>query len=145
MTIRAKLFAQKQKADAWTFGSVAFALVTGLLAAITSTPWLAGFTLAGMVAGAVASYWRLDHIKCLRCGGELGYVISYRVWPFAAPDVDFCPHCGISFDAPIDATPTPNHAMEPTTGRGTPKFSMTLTSHPAATRALASGGSSCSR
>jgi hypothetical protein len=39
----------------------------------------------------------------------------------------------------------PNHAMEPTTGRRTPKFSLTRTSHPAATRALASGGSSCSR
>ena len=43
-------------------------------------------------------------------------------------------------------TNRPNHAMEPTRlGRRTPKFSMTPTSHPAATRALASGGSSCSR
>jgi hypothetical protein len=43
------------------------------------------------------------------------------------------------------ATPTPNRAMEPTTGRRTTKFSVTRTSHPAAMRALASGGSSCSR
>ena len=34
----------------------------------------------------------------------------------------------------------PNHAMQPTTGRRTLKFSVTQTSHPAATRALASGG-----
>ena len=34
----------------------------------------------------------------------------------------------------------PNHAMQPTTGWRTPKFSMTQTSYPAATRALASGG-----
>jgi hypothetical protein len=40
---------------------------------------------------------------------------------------------------------TPNHAMEPTTGRRALKFSMIRTSRPAATRALASGGSSCSR
>jgi hypothetical protein len=38
-----------------------------------------------------------------------------------------------------------NRAMERTTGRRTPKFPMIPTSHPAATRALASGGSSCSR
>jgi hypothetical protein len=34
----------------------------------------------------------------------------------------------------------PNQAMQPTTGRRTPQFFMTPTSHPAATRALASGG-----
>jgi len=34
----------------------------------------------------------------------------------------------------------PNQAMHPTAGRRTLKFSMTPTSHPAATRALASGG-----
>ena len=34
----------------------------------------------------------------------------------------------------------PNLAMHPTTGRRTPQFFMTPTSHPAATRALASGG-----
>jgi hypothetical protein len=34
----------------------------------------------------------------------------------------------------------PNHAMQPTAGRRTTKFSMTQTPHPAATRALASGG-----
>jgi hypothetical protein len=38
------------------------------------------------------------------------------------------------------ATSTPNHAMQPTTGRRTAKISMTPTSHLAATRALASGG-----
>ncbi|HEY2711220.1 MAG TPA: DUF3592 domain-containing protein [Chthoniobacterales bacterium] len=43
------------------------------------------------------------------------------------------------------STATSNHAMQPTTGRRTLKFSMIPTSHPAATRALASGGSSCSR
>ena len=45
----------------------------------------------------------------------------------------------------IAVSKSSNQAMEPTTGRRTPKFSMTRTSHPAATRALASGGSSCSR
>lgn len=39
----------------------------------------------------------------------------------------------------------PNQAMEPTTGRRTTEISMTPISHPAATRALASGGSPCSR
>ncbi|MGI8497337.1 MAG: hypothetical protein ACR2OG_07135 [Gemmatimonadaceae bacterium] len=34
----------------------------------------------------------------------------------------------------------PNHAMQPTPGRRTLKFSMTPTFYPAATRALASGG-----
>jgi hypothetical protein len=38
------------------------------------------------------------------------------------------------------AMSTPNHAMQPTTGRRTAKISMTPTSHLAATRALASGG-----
>jgi len=40
---------------------------------------------------------------------------------------------------------TSNQAMEPTTGPRTLKFPMTPTSHPAATLALASGGSSWSR
>ncbi len=35
---------------------------------------------------------------------------------------------------------TSNHAMQPTAGRRTLKFSMTQTSSSAATRALASGG-----
>ena len=43
------------------------------------------------------------------------------------------------------AMETSNHAMQPTPGRRTTKISMTPTSHSAATRALASGGSSCSR
>ena len=37
-------------------------------------------------------------------------------------------------------SPTPNQAMQPTPGRRTPEFSMTPTSNPAATRAVASGG-----
>jgi hypothetical protein len=55
------------------------------------------------------------------------------------------------FDAPklqdigvIRLVPKPRHpsnqAMQPTAGRRTTKFLMTLTLHPAATRALASGG-----
>ncbi|MFL6519668.1 MAG: serine hydrolase domain-containing protein [Chthoniobacterales bacterium] len=41
---------------------------------------------------------------------------------------------------PVGSRRTPNHAMQPTPGRRTTQFSMTLTSHPAATRAHASGG-----
>jgi hypothetical protein len=40
----------------------------------------------------------------------------------------------------LQATSAPNQAMQPTTGRRTLKISMTPTSSPAATRALASGG-----
>ena len=40
----------------------------------------------------------------------------------------------------VEPPPRPNQATQPTTGRRTPKFSMTQTSSPAATRALASGG-----
>ena len=39
----------------------------------------------------------------------------------------------------------PNQALQPTAGRRTPQFFMTPTSHPPATRALASGGSAPSR
>ncbi len=41
---------------------------------------------------------------------------------------------------PLQPHKRPNHAMQPTAGRRTLKISMTPTSSPAATRALASGG-----
>jgi hypothetical protein len=121
MTIRAKLTAQKRKADAWAYGAVAVAITSGLLASVT-TMWLAALTLAAMLVVVLASYWRLDHITCPRCRARLGFVISYRVWPFAAPDIEFCPHCGISFDAEVDATQPPNHAMQLTAGRSVTNF-----------------------
>jgi hypothetical protein len=40
----------------------------------------------------------------------------------------------------LDIATRPNQAMQPTTGRRTAKLLMTTTSHPATTRALASGG-----
>ncbi|MEO7165710.1 MAG: hypothetical protein ABI787_09550 [Spartobacteria bacterium] len=45
----------------------------------------------------------------------------------------------------VDTANRPNQAMQPTAGRRTFKLSMTPTPTPATTRALASGGCSCSR
>jgi hypothetical protein len=52
---------------------------------------------------------------------------------------------GFYFHPQLDAILTSNQTMEPTTGRRTTKFSMTPTSHPAATCAIVTGRSACSR
>jgi hypothetical protein len=67
--------------------------------------------------------------------GSLSYSVRWDIWFITRVIIYIGPFIRVG----------PNQAMEPTTGRRTPKFSMTPTSHPAATRALARGGSSCSR
>jgi hypothetical protein len=87
--------------------------------------------------------WRLRQVIYTFRRDDAGYVYNLVCHP--------APHSDSFFDRALDAMArtivysahspkASNQAMQPTTGRRTTKFSMTRTSPPAATRALASGG-----
>jgi TonB family protein len=61
-------------------------------------------------------------------------IAAFKTWR-AKPSTIHVLRQRITFGDPMS-----NHSMQPTAGRRTPKLSMTQTSHPATTRALASGG-----
>ena len=104
MTILESVAHQKRRADRLTYGGVAAAVVFGALGALL-TQWLWIGSIAGFIVMMAGSMYRLPGIRCPRCHGHIGYVVSAHEWPFNAPSkAKFCPFCGVSFGELVNAT-----------------------------------------
>ena len=64
-------------------------------------PWVLLWSLP-----AIAVLYRVyARIQCPRCNSSLRSVVNTLINAKATPPIDFCPHCGVSFDEPRDKGP----------------------------------------
>ena len=106
MTILDRVSHQKCRADQFTYGAVGALIVFGVLGAVL-TQWLWIGAIAAFIVMMAGSLYRLHGIRCPRCHGHIGYVVSAHEWPFNAPSkAKFCPFCGVSFAKSVNATTT---------------------------------------
>jgi hypothetical protein len=104
MTIFDSVARQKRRADQFTYGGVGALIVFGVLGALL-TQWLWIGSIAAFIVTMAGSLYRLRGIRCPRCHGHIGYVVSAHEWPFHAPSkARFCPFCGVSFGDSVNAT-----------------------------------------
>ena len=61
-----------------------------------------GFHFIGFVGFGVAILCMIFLIKCPRCGSQLGQLgMACALTVTTKDQVNFCPHCGVSFDEPM--------------------------------------------
>jgi hypothetical protein len=64
--------------------------------------WGVAWVLLWSLPAIAALYWAYDRIRCPRCNTSLRAVMNSLINARATPRIDFCPHCGVSFDEPMD-------------------------------------------
>ncbi len=98
MTIRDKIAAAKFKLVALTYSGFAIfasGMLFGTKFRIANIIGICGFAIA-----FISIFLLLYHLRCLRCGGNLGLIVSQNLNPFkVSPAIKFCPYCGIEFDS----------------------------------------------
>jgi hypothetical protein len=62
--------------------------------------WGVAWVLLWFLPAIAVLYRVYDRIRCPRCNASLRSVINTLVNAKATPQIDFCPHCGVSFDEP---------------------------------------------
>ena len=83
-------------------GFALFAL--GGIASSTNSSFIA-LSLVGFFMFGGGIVYQFYGIRCPRCGGKIGFALNGFGNPFGVPSqFRFCPFCGVSLDADIDAT-----------------------------------------
>jgi len=106
MTLRESIAKRKRAAGIVTYAALAwFAAGMGLSGA--EPPWVF-LAVPGFLVFFAGTFYLLFFLRCPRCGGAIGYVVSYLSSPFSiSRRVRFCPFCGVSLDSELE----PNRAV----------------------------------
>jgi uncharacterized protein with PIN domain len=65
--------------------------------------WGVAWVLAWSLPAIAVLYRVFARIRCPRCNASLRSVVNTLINAKARPQIDFCPHCGVSFDEPIES------------------------------------------
>jgi|SRR5882724_2246107 len=101
MTLRESIARQKRIGAIVTY--VAFAVcVVAMVLSVAKRPGLFVAVLGFSVSAAGLFYLRF-FVRCPRCRGEIGYVVSTLSSPFSiSRRIRFCPFCGVALDSEVE-------------------------------------------
>ena len=65
-------------------------------------PWLF-IAFPGFVVFFAGTLYLLFFLRCPRCRGAIGYVVTYLSGPFSiSRRIRFCPFCGVALDSELE-------------------------------------------
>ncbi len=116
MTVRDHLKRQKRISLLVFYGGSVFGGLL-LLLATQAFHWLLVPAIIVFVLASLGCAYAVHGVRCPLCHARVAHVLL-APYPFMSPHaVRFCPFCGVSMDAEVEATQPPNQAMQRTAPR----------------------------